>query len=52
MLERVEFWVGFGVRYNEENLLSRIIAGEGQSTMADVVDGRNGEGGGCVFKAR
>ena len=52
MLERVEFWVGFGMIYNEENVLSRIIASGGQSTMADIVGGRNDEGGGGVFKAR
>ena len=52
VLEGVEFRVGFGMRHNEENVLSSIIASEGQSTMADVVDGRNDEGGGGVFKAR
>jgi len=52
VLERVEFWVGFGMIYNEENVLSRIIASGGQSTMADIVGGRNDEGGGGVFKAR
>lgn len=52
MLERVEFWIGFGMSYNDENVLSRIIASEGQSTVVDVVDGRNDEGGGGVFKAR
>ena len=52
MLERVDFSDGLGMRCNEENVLNRIVASEGQSTVADVVDGRNGEGCGGVFKAR